>query len=383
MGFGWGSAAYVRHSHPATAPARHAVACPAVTTGLYHRFDGYEELKPLLDGSDEEVLVGLAGKPALVRIPAASTARAPRARLVSCLLHGNEPSGFLAMVDVLRRGERFPFDLWVLVGNVRAATEDGLYAHRHLDDQEDFNRVWGVRSPTTDMRRCAAAILEHLRSADLEAAVDLHNNSGRNPYYSILTHPSPEGLLLASLCADTMLLWRLRMHTLMEALATVCPAVSVECGAPQMSDGDSFAAGVVHRFLTAADFAASTIADSSRPRQMVEILHRVTVRPEVKLSFGAAVDGAEFVVVPGLDSYNFDVLPAQHTIGHVTPGAAMPLLACDVTGRDITDQVFRITPDGALVVTQDVMPMMMTTTVQQARRDCLFYTARPADLADG
>ena len=25
---------------------------------------------------------------------------------MSCLLHGNEPSGFVAMVDVLRRGER-------------------------------------------------------------------------------------------------------------------------------------------------------------------------------------------------------------------------------------------------------------------------------------
>lgn len=354
-----------------------------MTTGLYHRVDGYEELKPLLDGSDEEVLVGLAGKPALIRIPAASTSRASRARLVSCLLHGNEPSGFRATVDVLRRGERFPFDLWVLIGNVRAATEDGLYAHRHLDDQEDFNRVWGVRSPTTDMRRCAAAILADLRSADLEAAVDVHNNSGRNPYYSILTNPSPEGLLLASLCADTMLLWRLRMHTLMEALATACPAVSVECGAPQVGDGDSFAAGVVHRFLTAGDFAVAAVDDPPRPRRMVEILHRVTVRPDVELSFDAAADDADFTVVPGLDSYNFGVLPAQHTIGRVAPGAPMPLLACDVTGRDVSDQVFRITPDGALVVTRDVVPMMMTTTVRQARRDCLFYTARPVDLADG
>jgi hypothetical protein len=351
--------------------------------GLYHRFDGYEELKPLLDGSDDEVLVGLAGQPALIHIPAASTALAPRARLVSCLLHGNEPSGFVAMVDVLRRGERFPFDLWVLIGNVRAATEDGLYAHRHLDDQEDFNRLWGVRSATTDMRRCAAAILEQVRSADLEAAVDLHNNSGRNPYYSILTQLSPEGVLLASLCADTMLLWRLHLHTLIEALATVCPAVSVECGAPHLSDGNAFASGVVHRFLTAADFAVPAVDDRPQPQQMVEILHRVTVRPDVEFSFGAAVDGADFVVVPELDRYNFEVLPALHTIGHVDPGAAMPLFACDVTGRDVTDQLFRMTPDGAVIVAADVMPMMMTTTVQQARRDCLCYTARPVDIGKG
>jgi hypothetical protein len=351
--------------------------------GLYHRFDGYEELKPLLDGSDDEVLVGLAGKPALIRIPAASTALGPRARLVSCLLHGNEPSGFVAMVDVLRRGERFPFDLWVLIGNVRAATEDGLYAHRYLDDQEDFNRIWDVPSATTDMRRCAAAILEELRSADLEAAIDLHNNSSRNPYYSIVPLLSPEGLLLASLCADSMLLWRLHLHTLMEALTTVCPAVSVECGALHLSDGNSFASGVVHRFLTAADFAVPAVGDRPRPRRMVEILHRVTVRPDLEFSFGAAVDGADFVVVPELDRYNFEVLPALHTIGHVDRGAAMPLFAWDVTGRDVTDQVFRITPDGAVIIATDVMPMMMTTTVQQARRDCLFYTACPVDIGKG
>jgi hypothetical protein len=351
-----------------------------VTAGLYHRFDGYEELKPLLDGSDADVLLGLAGKPALIRIPAASTAHAPKGRLVSCLLHGNEPSGFLAIVDVLRRGERFPFDLWVLIGNVRAATEDGFYAHRHLDDQEDFNRVWGVRSLTTDMRRCAADILEHLRSADLGAALDVHNNSGRNPYYSILTELSPAGLRLASMCADTMLLWRLRMHTLMDALATVCPAVTVECGAAHQSEGDAFAAAVVHRFLTTADVAVPAAGDPPRPRHVVEVLHRVIVRPDVELSFGPAAGGAGFAVVPALDTYNFGVLPAQHTIGHVDPGSSMPLAAYDVNGREVADRLFRITPDGAVVLAADVMPIMMTTTVEQTRRDCLFYTAAPADI---
>jgi hypothetical protein len=30
-----------------------------------------------------------------------------------------------------------------------------------------------------------------------------------------------------------------------------------------------------------------------------------------------------------------------------------------------------------VTVIDDVTPIMMTTTVQQARRDCLFYTALP------
>ncbi|MDQ3403211.1 MAG: hypothetical protein M3548_07425, partial [Actinomycetota bacterium] len=123
---------------------------------LFLRFDGYDELKPLLDGSDEDVLVAL-GKPALIRIP--GTDDRPRARLVSVLLHGNEDSGYRAVLEVLRGGERYPFDLWVFIGNVRAAHTDGWFAHRYLENQEDFNRVWGLASPTTRMRRCADVVL--------------------------------------------------------------------------------------------------------------------------------------------------------------------------------------------------------------------------------
>lgn len=334
---------------------------------LYRRIDGYEDLKPLLEGSDRDVLAALGDDPVLVRIPAASPGSRPRARLISCLLHGNEPSGFQATIELLRRGERFPFDLWVLFGNIRAATEGPLFGHRHLDDQEDLNRVWGVAVPSTEMQQTAAAILAELWSADLEAAIDLHNNTGRNPYYAILTRPTPAGQQLAAQCADTVLLWGQSMHTLMEALAPRCPAVSVECGAAHLADGREYAAAVVHRFLTAERFDGR---GPTRETRVVQTAWRVTVEPEADLD-----------LVPGLDVYNFGVLPAGQPIGRVRPGAPMPLRATAMSAgavplpHDVTDHLFRLTADGDVVVTTDVMPIMMTTSVQQARRDCLFYTA--------
>jgi hypothetical protein len=347
---------------------------------MYHRFDGYEELKPLLDGSDGEILARFDGLPVLIRIPAASTATTTKARFVSCLLHGNEPSGFQAMVEVLRRGERFPFDLWVLIGNVRAATELGLYADRHLDDQQDFNRVWGVAAPATEMEKCATAILDELRDADLEAAVDIHNNSGRNPFYAILTELTAAGRQLASLCAGTVLFWPMRVNTLMEALAPRCPAVSVECGAPHR-DGTEYASEVVHRFLTAEGFSGADAAGAEDPAAggMLGLRDRITVRPEVEFSFGTELaGGVDFVIAPDLDLYNFEVLPALTTIGWVAPGGTMPLSATDMRGHDVTDRLFRITDDGRVIVIDDVVPLMMTTTVVQTRRDCLFYTGRIA-----
>jgi len=345
-------------------------------TELYHRYDGYEELKPLLDGTDEDLLLNLGGKPALVRIPAAATTAHPRARLLACLMHGNEPSGYRAVLDVLRRGERFAFDLWVLIGNVRAATQEGWYANRYLDDQEDFNRVWDRGPATTRMRRCAATILEELRAADLEAAIDLHNNSGQNPYYAIVPRSTPAAFRLAALCADTVLEWKLDAHTLMEALSDRCPSVAVECGQGHLADGAVFAGSVVHRFLNEEGFAVPSAQAGPGPRHILETRERVTVRDEVTFAFGGTLgDETDLVVAAGLDMFNFGTLVPGHVIGQVDPGAAMPLCATDMAGRDVTARLFDVTPDGILVVAEEMTPIMMTTTVVQARRDCLFYTA--------
>jgi hypothetical protein len=339
-------------------------------TDLYHRFTGYDELKPLLEGTDEDVLVALRGKPALICIPGTGAER--RARLVSCLLHGNEDSGYRAVLDLLRQTPHFPYDLWVFIGNVRAASTDGWFANRYLDDQEDFNRVWGVEDLTTRMRRCAASVLDVLDDVGLEAALDIHNNTGDNPFYAILPQWTPEGLHLAAVCADTLLLWNHRAHTLMEALSPRCPAFALECGQSAIPAHAEYARAALGRF-TQADLDGPL----RTPRDVFEIRFRVTVRPEVSFAFGGPLgDDLDLVLRPGLDGYNFGMILAGTEIGRVDAGAAMPLCATDMRGSDATDRLLRVQPDGTLVTTEDLTPVMMTRTVQQTRRDCLFYVAR-------
>ncbi len=341
---------------------------------LYLRFDGYEDLKPLLDGSDEDVLVALA-KPALIRIP--GTDAMPEARLVSCLLHGNEDSGYRAVLEVLRAGERYPFDLWVLIGNVRAASQEGWFAHRFLDGQEDFNRVWGLQAPTTRMRRCADTLLDALLDARLAAAIDIHNNTGVNPYYVIVPDPTQESLALAAELADTVLRWPLRAHTLMEALSGHCPAVSVECGLPGLPANHAFASSILRRFLSMAEIGGSAFGPPPRPRRVFEMMHRVVVRPEVPFAFGGALtEDLDLVLAIGLDGHNFGMMLAGTEVGRMHPTAAMPLLVTDMRERDTTERFLRVSADGSLRVTEDITPVMFTTTVLQTRRDCLFYVAR-------
>lgn len=250
---------------------------------LYRRFTGYDEITDLLAGSDEDALVVLNGKPALIRLPGEDPTRP--ARFVSTLLHGNEDSGFRAVLELLRRKDRYPFDLWVFLGNTRAARQEGWFAHRYLDDQEDFNRVWGLGPATTRMRRCAEEVLAEVTAGPLEAAVDLHNNTGENPPYAITAVRTPESLRLVGVCADIGLLWNLRINALMEALAPFCPAVAVECGKSGRPASQAFALGALDRFLETADIGDPALP--AGPGALFEILHRVTVRSEVTVAFGA------------------------------------------------------------------------------------------------
>ena len=336
---------------------------------LYLRFDGYDELKPILAGSDEDVLVSLR-KPTLIRIP--GTDAHPRARLVSTLLHGNEDSGYRAVLNLLRGGDHYPYDLWIFLGNIRAAHQEGWFAHRYLDGQEDFNRTWGLNAPTTRMRRCSDAIFEILAAQDLEGAVDIHNNTGLNPFYAIVPDPTQEALQLAAAMADTILRWPLRAHTLMEVLSPICPAVSVECGLPAVEENHAYAATALSRFLSMASLEQPV----EGPRRVFEMMHRVIVRPEVPFAFGGVLtEDLDLVLHPGLDHFNFGMLLAGTELGKVPEGAGMPLLSTDMRGNETTERFFEVRR-GGLIITEDVTPVMLTTTVQQTRRDCFFYIAR-------
>jgi hypothetical protein len=67
-------------------------------------------------------------------------------------------------------------------------------------------------------------------------------------------------------------------------------------------------------------------------------------------------------------------VPAGHVLGQVHAARPFPLRACAADGRDVTDEHFAVR-DGRVVVTRATTPVMMTRTVEAARKDCLFYLA--------
>ncbi|MBW3664539.1 MAG: succinylglutamate desuccinylase/aspartoacylase family protein [Actinobacteria bacterium] len=341
----------------------------AETSELYRWFP--EGLADELLELDENELLRALGKPTLIRVPGRGEQR-PRA--IATLLHGDETTGYQAVLRIMRRRRSYPFDLYVLIGNVRAALADEGFAHRYLDDQEDFNRVWGLDQPTTQIRRAADALLHELREAKLESLVDVHNNSGNNPFYAIVTVLREDAINLATLFTSTILHWELDARTLMEALQDDCPAIAVECGLPDRPESLAFAVDGLRRYLGSPPLRDDVL---ERDFDLLGAMRKVLVRPEVLFRFGGDLsDEIDFVVAENSDVTNFRAVEAGHVIGRVHAGAAVPLLALDAAGNDVTEAHFHVV-DGAVVTTSAATPVMMTRTVEAARKDCLFYLTTP------
>jgi hypothetical protein len=318
---------------------------------------------------DEFALLKALERPTLIRVPGTGEWR-PRA--IATLLHGDESTGLQAALRVLRRRRTYPFDLYVVIGNVQAALAPPGFGHRFLDDQEDFNRIWGLGEPTTAQRRAADAILAELRSVDLESLVDIHNNTGDNPFYAIVTMETPDVLNLATLFTTTLLRWDLDVHTLMEAMRDRCPAIAVECGLPGRPESLAFAVDAIRRYLGAEPLVPHQVL---RDHDLLGGLVQVTIRPEVRVRFGGELDDeVDLVLDRDLDVHNFVEVPAGQLLGHVHPGTSAPLRATDADGRDVTDEYVSVDSQ-AVVMTQTTTPVMVTRTVEAARKDCLFYLA--------
>jgi hypothetical protein len=322
----------------------------------------------LLD-ADELTLLRALGRPTLIRVPGAGT-QPPRA--IATLLHGDESTGLQAVHRVLRRRRSYPFDLYVVIGNVEAALAAPGFAHRYLDHQEDMNRIWGMNDPTSAQREAADGILARLIAAEPESLVDVHNNTGDNPFYAIVTQDRPEVFNLATLFTTTLLRWELLVNTLMEALHGTCPSIAIECGLPGRPESLAFAVDGMRRYLGAPPLRTDALA---RDHDLLGELRKVTVLPEVRFRFGGTLeDDLDLVLSADADVHNFVEVPAGHVLGRVRPGAGIPVRVHDRTGQDVTDDYLAVVDD-RLVLTARSTPVMMTRTVAAARKDCLFYLA--------
>ena len=322
---------------------------------------------------------------------------------VSTLLHGNETSGWDAVRRIAGRGEAYEFSWMLFLGNVEAAAQGA----RSLPGQGDFNRIWNVddeadgsasnarpsgawegrmpspqarasspqrkagvssapkegrmSSPPTDVwqedsharpaeAQMANAVTQAAQAAQPFFAVDVHNNSGHNPPYSVITALDETTLAAAAAFSPLAIHARQPAGVQTRRFARFCPAVTIETGQPEDPESAERAEEYLLRCLRGGEPPA---AEHSR-LSLYENTVRVTVRGDVEPH-------------PGLERLNFGVAAPGQCIAH-----RGELLAQDSLGRNVTDRYLEA--DGtATRLKRSVTLSMYTSDVAIARQDCLCY----------
>ncbi len=313
------------------------------------------------------------GGPTIVRVAGRDRARR---RVLSGTIHGNEPSGARALHRLLREGVVPATDLLLFFGALDATRTEPRWTHRMPPGRRDLNRCF--RGPFDDDNgRIARAALDVLLAEPIEAAVDIHNTTGKNPDFIIAGLVDDARCGLASLFSGRYLAWRLQLGTLSEVLDDVAVAITFECG----QTGDD--AACERAWQGALRFATlDALPGAGAPGQLFRDPVRVRLQPGTSLRFDDVCDSAgdvDVVLDRHIDRHNFTVIEAGTRLGTVRAGAPWPLRVDgddNRQGQDLSRSFFTIS-DGALRTARPLVPMMMTTNAAVAQSDCLFYATIP------
>jgi succinylglutamate desuccinylase len=305
-----------------------------------------------------ERIADLMHGPALIHLPG----RRPRPLFVSVLLHGDEPTGLVAVQRLLRRYEerQLPRALSLFIGNVYAARK-GV---RFLAGQHDYNRIWGVgRDAEHEMTR---AVLDEMRARHVAAAVDVHNNSGRNPHYAIVARKDAATLALASGFSRIVVYGRYPDTTCTFALSAHCPSMAIEAGQAH----EARAAEQVTEFLDGTLKTESYEVDSAPE---VDLYRSVAVvRVPRAVEFGWPGEEADLEFVAHLEEYNFRELAPGTVIARQRRCGAECLDVRDEHGHQVAARFFE-SRAGEIRLRVKTTPAMLTRRREAIRMDCLGY----------
>ena len=307
-------------------------------------------------------LLDLLGGPTLIHLP--GTQPGPPL-FISTLLHGNETTGIDALQHLFGIfGSRLPRPVSIFIGNVEAAH----HGERFLPGQRDYNRIWsGGSGPENIM---AQQVIDAMVELNVCACIDIHNNTGKNPHYSIVSVRDTSTLAMASRFSNRVVHAAYPETSCSLAFSRFCPSITVEAGVV----GD--ASGIDHVINLLTDCIEADVWRQNHVPEL-DMFHAVgVIKLNASCSIGLIGDQKDIELLPDVDRFNFQRLASGTKLGLMQRGRASCLrfepMQSDGVLTDYLDAV-----NGELRSVQPIMPAMLTTDCEIIKMDCLCYLMEP------
>ncbi|RLQ22801.1 succinylglutamate desuccinylase [Seongchinamella sediminis] len=293
-----------------------------------------------------------------------------RTRALVTLLHGNEPSGTIALHRYLRSGRRPAVNVVCVVASVGAALEQPLFSHRMLPRARDLNRCF--RPPFDDAQGVLAEeILEILRLHAPEAVIDMHNTSGSGPAFGVCTFMDRNHEALVSLFTQRLIISSLGLGALMEISEDNCPTVTVEVGGRLDEQAHELAFEGLCRFFEAPDVLRP--GDTDWGLELLRDPIRLELKDNVTLTYAEEpCANYDITLRPDIEHHNFGAVDTDTVLGWARADAPQLFSAQDAGGHCAVSRLVRIA-GGRLYPAQPLKLFMITNNAAIAHSDCLFY----------
>jgi succinylglutamate desuccinylase len=291
--------------------------------------------------------------------------------LISTLLHGNETTGFLALQQLLKkfRDDEYGLlrNLIIMIGNPKASTK----ASRHLPTQPDYNRIWGMHQQTenlTEENIMANEILDFVISEKPYAHVDIHNNTGKNPFYCVVSKLDQHFKKLAFTFGESLILITEPRGAFSVAMSDYCPAVVLECG----RSGEDLGIAKVKEYLEL--LINTDEIDLLKPDNQIvyKTIARIMVPADTIIDFTGTYDEeVSFSFVKEIENYNFSEIAKETILCHSNSDNHLPIVLNN-HNKDISSEHF-YNDTHIIKFKKAIIPSMLSTNIQIVLDDCLGY----------
>jgi len=293
-----------------------------------------------------------------------------RTRALVTLLHGNEPSGAMAVFRWLKSCQRPAVNTVIILASVTAALESPSFSHRMLPRARDLNRCF--KPPFDDAQGALAEeILEILRMHHPEAVIDVHNTSGSGPSFGVCTHLDEQHDALVSLYTQRLIVSNLKMGALMDISEHSYPTVTVEVGGRLDDEAHELAYDGMCRYLLSQDVFTPQETDWG-----LELLHdpiRLELADNVSLTYADKPNASfDITLKTDVEHHNFGGVTPDTLLGWAEGAERSLFNAYDMGGRCAVTKLVRI-ENGELYPAQPLKLFMITNNAAIAQSDCLFY----------
>ena len=278
---------------------------------------------------------------------------------VSTLLHGNETSGW----DAVRRfiADHSDASFVLFIGNVHAAAQN----MRHLPHEVDFNRIWQQQPWQTYLS-------DLLQTYKPWCGIDIHNNSGPNPHYSVVTDVRRKTLALATLFSNKVIFTDHTLDILAHGVSSHCPALTIETGTVDDPASERRAYAFLERLNTIGRVpdALQCEPETYATVGIVKVAHQ-----------NGGIDNFP-VFEPSLKHKSFKTLPAGSPFINCLPTDWQVNVLDPAHDRDLTLDFLEFRDRGA-ILKRDVVMSMFTHKPLLAIQDCVCYFLKATSLAHG